>query len=381
MPTWRSCEWTGNGLSAVLDGVPWDENRRATTGSTDMTDRPTITPIEPADESAVLRILRRHMRLGWDSALPPQGYLTWLAKAAAVAGFPGPMLGWKLTQQQEIRGVLLVTPFRNVDAAGRPFHDLVGHNFFVDGELRGMPSFGLFQRLLALRRQYRLKATTANDISSKLWSRLGAVATAGADVEFCRTRISGRVLTEAMGRAIPRSVPLLFRCVPPSRSVAERLDSVADSLGGVEEIPAEQAIECAAELASTGPGPRLDITAEFLQWILEDPMMPRRLLVIRADGRRSAVCLAGFTRGLWNQLAAISVLGIWSEGGGVNDDTLARVFKACLRQAHIVRLECDVRRLPLPAGVRCRALLAPRRWVMANPDLPSEDHWTGLDAV
>src|SRR4029453_12562516 len=176
-----------------------------------------------------------------------QGYLTWLAKAAAVAGFPSPMLGWKLTQQQEIRGVLLVTPFRNVDAAGRPFHDLVGHNFFVDEELRGMPSFGLFHRLLALRHQYRLKATTANDISSKLWSRLGAVAAAGTDVEFCRVRFSGSLLAEAVGRAIPRSVPLLFRCVPPNRRVAERLDKVADSLSGVEEIPTEQAIECAAE--------------------------------------------------------------------------------------------------------------------------------------
>ena len=106
---------------------------------TDLTDKPAITPIELADESAVLRILRRHMRLGSDSALPPQGYLTWLAKAAAVAGIPSPMLGWKLTHQQEIRGVLLVTPFRNVDGAGRPFHDLVGHNFFVDedsGECR-----------------------------------------------------------------------------------------------------------------------------------------------------------------------------------------------------------------------------------------------------
>ena len=93
------------------------------------------------------------------------------------------------------------------------------------------------------------------EISSKLWSRLGAVASAGADVEFCRTRISGRVLTEAMGRAIPRSVPLLFRWVPPSRKVAERLDKVADSLGEVEEIPTEQAIECAAKLASAEPGP------------------------------------------------------------------------------------------------------------------------------
>jgi hypothetical protein len=346
-----------------------------------MTDKPAITPIEPGDESAVLRTLRRHVRLGWDTALPPQGYLTWLAKAAAVAGFPGPMLGWKLTQQQEIRGVLLVTPFRNVDAAGRPFHDLVGHNFFVDEELRGMPSFGLFHRLLALRHQYRLKATTANDISSKLWSRLGAVAAAGTDVEFCRVRFSGSVLAEAVGRAIPRSVPLLFRCVPPNRRVAERLDKVADSLSGVEEIPTEQAIECAAEFASTEPGPRLDMTAEFFRWILEDPVMPRRLLVIRADGRRSAVCLAASTRGLWNQVPAISVLGIWSEGGRVSGDTLAGVFNACLQQAHVVRLECDVRRLPLPAGVRRRALLAPRRWVMANPDLPSEDHWTGLDAI
>ena len=60
------------------------------------------------------------------------------------------MLGWKLTHQQEIRGVHLVTPFRNVDAAGRPFHDLVSHNFSVDEELRGIPSFGLFQRLLGL---------------------------------------------------------------------------------------------------------------------------------------------------------------------------------------------------------------------------------------
>jgi hypothetical protein len=346
-----------------------------------MADKSAITPIEPADESAVLQILRRHMRLGWDSALPPHGYLTWLAKAAAVAGFPHPMLGWKLTHQNQIRGVHLTTPFRNIDGSGRPFHDLVSHNFFVDEELRGMPSLGLFQRLLALRREYRLKATTANEISSKLWSRLGAVATAGADVEFCRTRISGRVLTEAMGRAVPRSVPLLFQWVPPSRRVAERLDKVADSLDGVEKIPMEQAIEYAAKLASTEPGPRLDITAEFLQWILEDPLMPRRLMVIREDGRRSAVCLGGFTRGLWNQLAAISVLGIWSEGGGVNGDTLARVVKACSRQAHIVRLECDVRRLPSPPGVRRRALAAPRRWVMANPPLPSEDHWTGLDAV
>jgi len=346
-----------------------------------VTDTATITTIEPADESAVLRILRRHMRPGWDNTLPPKGYLKWLAQAAAVAGFSGPMLGWKLTQQQEIRGAHLVTPFRNVDAAGRPFHDLVSHNFFVDEELRGMPSFGLFHRLIALRRQYRLKATTANDISSKLWSRFGAVAAAGADVEFCRMRISGAVLTEAIGRTVPKSVPLLFRCVPPNRKVAERLDKVADSLAGVEEIPTEEAIEWAAKLAATEPGPRLDMTAEFLQWILKDPLMPRRLLVIRADGRRSVVFLAGFTRGLWNQVAAISVLGIWSEGGGVNGDTLARVFDACLRQAHIVRLECDVRRLPLPAGVRRRALLAPRRWVMPNPDLPSEDNWTGLDAV
>jgi hypothetical protein len=346
-----------------------------------MTDTPAITPIEPADEGAVLRILRRHMRLGWDSALPPQGYLTWLAKSAAVAGFPDEMLGWKLTQQKEIRGVHLVTPFRNVDAAGHPFHDLVSHNFFVDEELRGMPSFGLFQRLLALRRQYRLKATTANDISSKLWSRLGAVAAVGAEVEFCRMRFSGRVLSEALGRAIPRTVPLLFRCVPPYRNVAKRLDNVADSLSGVEKIPTAQAIECAAELASTEPGPRLDITAEFLQWILADPLIPRRLLVIRGDGRRSAVCLAGSTRGLWNQVAAISILGIWSEGGGVNGDTLARVFNACLREAHIVRLECDVRSLPLPSGIQRRTLSAPRRWVMANPDLPSEDNWTGLDAI
>jgi len=346
-----------------------------------MTDKPAITPIEQADEGAVLRILRRHMRLGWDSALPPPGYLTWLEKAAAVAGFPSPILGWKLTQQQKTRGVLLVTPFRNIDADGRPFHDLVGHNFFVDEELRGLPSFGLFQRMLALRGRARLKATTTNDISSKLWSRLGAVATAGADVEFCRTRVSGKVLTEAIGRAIPRSVPLLFRCVPPSRNMSERLDRVADSLGGVEDIPREQAIECAAKLASTEPGPRLDITAEFLEWILADPVVPRRLLVIRADGRLSAVCLAGFTRGLWNQIPAIAVVGIWSEGGGVNGDTLTRVFDACFRQAHMVRLECDVRRLQLPAGIRCRTLRAPRRWIMANPDLPSDDHWTGLDAL
>jgi hypothetical protein len=163
--------------------------------------------------------------------------------------------------------------------------------------------------------------------------------------------------------------------------LAERLDRVADSLRGAEEIPTEQAIECAAELASTEPGPKLDITADFMRWLLNDPVVPRRLLVIRGDGRRSAVCLGGFTRGLWNQIAAISVLGIWSEGGGVNRDTLARVFNACLRQAHVVRLECDARRLTLPTGVRRRALLAPRRWVMANPALPSEDHWTGLDAV
>jgi hypothetical protein len=347
----------------------------------DMTDTPAIAPIEPADESAVLRIIRRHMRLGWDSALPPPGYLTWLANAAAVAGFPGPMLGWKLTQKQEIRGLLLVTPFRNVDATGRPFHDLVGHNFFVDEELRGMPSFGLFHQLLALRRHYRLKATTANDISSKLWSRLGAVATAGADVELCRTRISGRVVAEAMGRAVPRSVPLLFRCVPPRREMAERLDRVAESLRGVEEIQTEQVIERAARLASAEAGPRLDMTADFLRWILEDPMTPRRLLMVRVNGRSSVVCLAGFTRGLWNQLAAISVLGIWSEGGRDNGDTIACVLKACLREAHIVRMECDVRRLPLPAGIRCRALTAPRRWVMANAALPSEDHWTGLDAL
>ena len=71
-----------------------------------------ITPIEPADEDAVLAMLRRHMRLGWDSSLPPRGYLTWLAKSAAVAQFPSPMLGWKLTRENEVRGIHLVTPFR-----------------------------------------------------------------------------------------------------------------------------------------------------------------------------------------------------------------------------------------------------------------------------
>jgi hypothetical protein len=232
-----------------------------------------------------------------------------------------------------------------------------------------------------LRRQYRLKATTANGISSKLWSRLGAVATAGADVEFCRTRISARVLTEAMGRAVPKSVPLLFRCVPPCREIAERLDRVVESLSGVEEISTKQSIERAGEIASAEPGPRLDVTADFLRWILKDPMTPHRLLMVRVNGKGSVVCLAGFTRGLWNQLAAISVLGIWSEGGHDNGDTIARVLNACLRQAHIVRMECDVRRLALPAGIRRRALLAPRRWVMADAALPVDDHWTGLDAL
>ena len=348
---------------------------------TDMTSKPAITPIELADESAVLRFLRRHMRLGWDSTLPPEGYLTWLAKATVVAGFPGPMLGWKLTDQGEIRGVHLVTPFRYLDAAGRPFHDLVSHNFFVDEELRGMPSFGLFQKLLALRGQYRLKATTANDMSSKLWSRLGAVAGAGADVEVCRMRICTSVLAEGMGRALPRSVPLLFRCVPPERKLPERLNRVAAALGGVENLPVEQITQCVVELAGATPGPRLDITTEFVRWILADPVISRRLLAVRVNGRRSVVCLAGFSRGLWNQVAAISVLGIWSEGGGVDADALALVLRGCLRQAHIVRLECDTRCLQLPDKVQRRSLVAPRRWVIANPRLPSDDHWTGLDAI
>ena len=346
-----------------------------------MTSKTAITPIELADESAVLRFLRRHMRLGWDSTLPPEGYLTWLAKAASVAGFPEPMLGWKLTEQGNIRGVHLVTPFRNLDAAGRPFHDLVSHSFFVDEELRGMPSFGLFHRLLALRGQYRLKATTANDVSSKLWSRLGAVAGAGADVEVCRMRICASVLAEGMGRALPQSVPLLLKCVPPERQLATRLDKVAGSLSCVENLPTEQLTECTAGLAGTVPGPRLDLTAEFLQWLLRDPVMPRRLLAMRVEGRRSVVCLAGLSRGLWNQVAAVSVLGIWSEGEGVDGAALALLLKGCLRQAHIVRLECDTRRLPLPDNVRRRALVASRRWVIANPGLPSEDNWTGLDAV
>ena len=64
----------------------------------------------------------------------------------------------------------------------------------------------------------------------------------------------------------------------------------------------------------------------------------------------------------------------------MNGNTLARVVKAFLRQAYIVRLQGDVRRLRFHQESTLRTNW-PRRWVMTNPPLASEDHWTRLDAV
>jgi hypothetical protein len=343
--------------------------------------KPVIEPIELRDQQPILQFLRGQAAGVAPSSFPPAGFLDWLSQGSAVAGLDRPILGWKLVEGEAVRGVHLVTPFRQLDADGKPFHDLVSHNFYVEESCRGLPSLALFQRLLALRGQYRLKATTANLLSAKLWRAFRATPVATSETELCQMRLRGSLVVEAMARALRGTKPFLSRLVQPAGDFAERLDRVSQGLDGLETLSPGEAIDLAVSLARQRPGPRPEISEELLRWALSDPLFPRRLVVLRVNGRRTVAALAATQRGRWSQIPIVIIQAVWCEEAGGDPVALGLLHRACLRQAAVVSYGCDTRTLRLPKGVRRRWRGGPCRWLLTPAGLPTEDRWLGFDAV
>jgi hypothetical protein len=291
-------------------------------------------------------------------------------------------LGWKLTDRDRIVGVLFVAPFRNVDVRGQTFHDLVAHNYYVDECCRGLPALALLQRFLSFKNQFRLKATTANATSGALWRNLRGTSVAGSDVEYYEGRLSLPLLAEAFYRKLPR-LGWIFNYARSNEGEksADRLDDAMRSLGVMVTACGDAAIDAAASFAASLPRPRLEITAPFLGWILANPWMPHRICVLRNGSRSTAVVLAALARGQRRQIAAISIRGVWSEGGSIDAAALAAVHRACVRSADLVSYGCEVSDLVLPAGTKRRLLDGHRRWIIASSDKPCMDRWLGLDGV
>ena len=343
--------------------------------------KPVVTEIELSDAPEALRFLRASIGRAPDSNSPPNQWLTWLRCASTVAGVEAP-LGWKLTDRGRIVGVLFVAPFRNVDVRGHAFHDLVSHNYYVDECCRGLSALALFQRFLSFKKQFRLKATTANAISGALWRNFQGKAVAGSDVEHYEGRLSLPLLAEAVYRKLPR-LGWLFPYARSSEQAmgSARLDEAMRSLGGMVTACGDDAIDAAASFAATLPRPRLDVTAPLLRWVLANPWIPHRIFLLSRGPRSTAFVLAALARGRRRQIAAISIRGVCSEGGSVDAGALAAVHRACVQSADLMSYGCDVTGLVLPAGTKRRPLDSHRRWMIAAPDKPSTDQWLGLDGV
>ena len=367
-----SSVWTADCLFGSLDAARSAEEHSV---------KPVVTQIELSDAPEALRFLRTSIGRAPDSDCPPHQWLTWLGCASTVAGAEAP-LGWKLTDQGRIVGVLFVAPFRNVDVRGHAFHDLVGHNYYVDECGRGLPAFALMQRFLSFKKKFRLKATTANAISGTLWRNLQGKAVAGSDVESYEARLSMALVAEAFYRKVPR-LSRLFR-YPPSIErgmLSARLDEAIRALGRMVTACGEDAIDAAASFADTLPRPRLDVTASLLGWVLANPWIPHRVFLVRDGPRSTAVVLAALGRGQRSQIATISIRAVWSEGGSIDVGALAAIHRACVRSADLVSYGCEVSGLALPAGTKQRTLDGHRRWLIASADKPGTDHWLGLDSV
>ena len=342
---------------------------------------PTVTPIQLSDAPEALRFLRVSGGHAPECESPPDDWIAWLGRGITLAGVEAP-LGWKLTVGGRIVGVHFVTPFRNRDDHGQPFYDLVSHNYYVDVSCRGPRGLALFHRFLSLNKQFRLKATTANAISGALWKYFHGVAVQHSDVEFYEAPLSTSLIAEAFYRTSPRFDFLFARLRSYDRAtLSDRLDNVVRSLAGMVTAAGTEATVTAASLAVALPRPSLDVTAPFLEWTLANPWQPHRLLLLRQRGRSTVVVLSGQSRGLRQQIAAISIRSIWTEGGTIDDTVLAAVHRACAQSAHMVNYGCDVSGLSLPSGTKRRVLDGPRRWIIAPPETPTADRWLGLDGI
>ena len=246
----------------------------------------------------------------------------------------------------------------------------------------GPARFGVVPSFPLLNKQFRLKATTANATSGALWKYFHGSAVRHSDVEFYEAPLSSSLVAEAFYRTSPRFDFLFSRLRSDDRgTLSARLDNAVRSLAGMVAAAGTEATVTAASLAVALPRPSLDVTAPFLEWTLANPWQPHRLLLLRHRGRSTVVVLSGQSRGQRRQIAAISIRGIWTEGGAVDDTVLAAVHRACAQSAHMVNYGCDVSGLSLPSGTKRRVLDGPRRWLIASAETPTADRWLGLDGI
>jgi hypothetical protein len=183
--------------------------------SSTLTTMPTIRPVGPADLDAIAGLMNGRLkdsgeawreRLKWQCDANP-----WLDDEPAGMALveQGRVVGYhfKLAQPMWLGGVTRVAYF--------------GLDLFVESRFRGgLNSVALVKSIAATNSRSIVAASTANEISLALWSRLGAKVQVGGDVALVKPVSYARLAIAAAERALrgapPTRVPRAWRAAAPA---------------------------------------------------------------------------------------------------------------------------------------------------------------------
>ena len=223
-------------------------------------------------------------------------WFEWLAEAPEFAAVSDVPIGWAL-EGAGVEGVHLTTPFP-FRFAGQACALLVSSNFFVTSENLGMPAFSLFRTFLRFRERMHLAATTANDLSGRLWN-----ASRGRPIEDSRTELFhvGRRMVGLVEEAVARGVGggTMFRRFgggATRREVTEQLRERVARIEALEELR-RWPVPAAEPPGRTG----LWVTPGLVDWVCRNPLSPA-LIVRAADDARLVCVVRGETRGHRGQI-------------------------------------------------------------------------------